>query len=209
MEVSSGKLRRMQKKIVLIYETRSIYFTGHGVLISPDGLILTVAHLFGDSTRIGFKVHAKCHGGKDMFDACIIKLERSLDLALLRIEATKCEFARAKIAQEVRIGQNVHMIISGDDDIFSYAGGIVAFERRLRKDIVRDEHITYIDKETTFVQVNGLHGKPGCSGAPVFDSSGHIVGIYSNYYMRMDLLVHIAHLKTFSQSFIQVCHSCQ
>ncbi|KAL6511279.1 hypothetical protein OROHE_020503 [Orobanche hederae] len=204
MEVSSGKLRRMEKKIVLIYDDQSTYCIGHGVLISPDGLILTAFHLFMSfSTSIGSKVLVKCKGGRGTkeFVAVIVQLDSKLDLALLQIEATNCKYAR--VAQEVRVGQGVHMIVSKDGNIFSYAGGNVAFERRPRKDIFHANDISFIAPETIFVQAHGLHGIPGCLGAPIFDSRGHIVGIYSTACVRMDLSVHVAHLKTFSQPFIQ------
>lgn len=215
MEISSGKLRRMQEKVVLIYDDTLLDSIGHGALINPNGLILTAYHLFrppdsssdssSDSSRyiIGSKVSVKWNGAMILGE--IIGLDKKLDLAILHINATGCKYA--KFAKEVRVGQDVHMIVSDDGDHFSYTGGTVAFERRQWKNINDIGKITYIDPETIFVQAHNLHGQPGCSGAPIFDMRGRIVGVFSSAYLRMDLLVHMEHLKKFSQPFIQVCHA--
>ncbi|KAL8096841.1 hypothetical protein AgCh_030073 [Apium graveolens] len=201
--VSSQKLRRLQKKIVVIYGDRNLkYGVGHGALISRNGLILTAFHLV-DKQPIGSNIHVKCDcgDGTKRMKAQILKVEAGLDLALLKVNGTNCEYAR--VGPEVRMGQNVEIVVSRDGDSFYYTRGIVAFERRPVSDICCREEINFINENTILVQVHGLHGLPGYSGAPIFDSQCRLIGIYSTGYMRMDMLVHREQFKTFCQPYIK------
>ncbi|KAK1352278.1 hypothetical protein POM88_053542 [Heracleum sosnowskyi] len=118
----------------------------------------------------------------------ILKLETELDLAMLQIKATNCEYAIN--ALEVCTGQGVDIIVSYDDDYFSYTCGIVAFERRPHEGICHPKKIKFIDEQTIFVQVHGLHGLLGHKGAPIFDSRCRIIWIYSYGFIIMNFLIH-------------------
>lgn len=205
MFLSLNELTKIEEKVVLIYNKKSSCI-GHGALIDSNGLILTASHLFDESTVIGYRVNVRVNGGRatQMYVARVVKLEWKWDIALLQIEVPN-KLKYAKFAKKVRVGQDLHMVVSSDGDILSYTSGTVAFERRPFGDIVHSKNIDYFDPETIFVQAHNLHGQPGCSGAPIFSSKGRIVGMYSSAYLKSDLLVHVEHLKTLSYSFIQVC----
>src|SRR5262249_45778132 len=62
--------------------------TGSGVIVSADGDIITNAHVIAGARTIRVKVSGMSQGQSSIFEAKLIGMDRILDLALLKIEAT-------------------------------------------------------------------------------------------------------------------------
>ncbi|CAL5340074.1 unnamed protein product [Camellia sinensis] len=72
---------------------------------------------------------------------------------------------------------------------------------RMVGDIIAKEDVELHDlhKKLNVIQVNNFHGMKGSSGAPIFDSHGRIIGIYSFILKNFDFGVHLTTLRKFCQ----------
>merc|ERR1719231_1244504 len=137
---------------------------GSGVILSPDGFVLTNAHVVGDAASVNL---ALTDGSS--IRAAVRGRDVATDLALLHAEAGGLPFAALGDSNELRVGQLVVAIGNplGFQSTVS-AGVVSALGRSLRaKDGKMIEGIVQTD-----VALN-----PGNSGGPLVDSSGRVVGI--------------------------------
>ena len=150
---------------------------GSGFIVSPDGYVLTNAHVVageeddgGDAALSEVTVTLI---DKREFKATVVGIDRRTDVALLKIDATKLPSVRIGKADEARVGEWVVAMGSpfGFDNTVT-AGIISAKARRLP-----DE--TYVPFIQTDVAIN-----PGNSGGPLFNLAGEVIGINSQIYSR-------------------------
>lgn len=138
---------------------------GSGVIISPDGFLLTNAHVVGDAMQVKLTLT----DGRSL-GASVRGRDVATDLALLRVDAdTTLPFASLGDSSALRVGQLVIAIGNplGFQSTVS-AGVVSALGRSLRaKDGMMIENIIQTD-----VALN-----PGNSGGPLMDSNGNVVGI--------------------------------
>lgn len=138
--------------------------TGSGIIITPDGYILTNHHVIEDATQIA--IHLT--DGK-VFDAKLIGSDSHTDLAVLRVLADSLPFAVLGNSSNLKAGQLVVAIGNplGFHNTVS-AGVISALGRTMRG--VSGRMIE--DVIQTDASLN-----PGNSGGPLVDSRGHVIGI--------------------------------
>ncbi|RAL45758.1 hypothetical protein DM860_009622 [Cuscuta australis] len=222
----AGFSKEFEKVIVTIHLNREdfVYFDGHGVLISDNGWIATVYHLFdsedpNSSFQVGSEVGIKWFDGESfkIYYAEIVLLVKQNDVALLRVVRSKGEedmpwnFNYANFADELpKLGQEVHMIATNDGVNFEYTCGMISFEGRKCGDVpprCRDL-IHFIGEDSPVIQVHNLHGIPGCSGVPVLNSEGEVVGLYSFGHARMAFLTPSTILKALCALHLKESGEC-
>lgn len=137
---------------------------GSGVLVAPDGYVLTNAHVVDGSSSI----EATFTDGR-RFDARVVGLDRPTDLALVRVSGSSLPYATMGTASALRQGQLVVAIGNPLGFQSTVSTGVVsATERGLRG---RDGRMI----ENLVQHTAPLN--PGNSGGPLVDFRGRLVGV--------------------------------
>ncbi|MDR2364490.1 MAG: DegQ family serine endoprotease [Zoogloeaceae bacterium] len=141
---------------------------GSGFIITPDGYILTNAHVVDSADEVKVRLNDRRE-----FSARIIGADRRTDVALIKIEATGLSAARLGNPEKLRVGEWVAAIGSPFGFENSVTAGIVSAKGR---SLPQENYVPFIQ---TDVAVN-----PGNSGGPLFNMQGEVVGINSQIYSR-------------------------
>ena len=135
---------------------------GSGVIISKDGYIATNQHVISNADRILVKFDDKRE-----FPAKVVGIDKSTDLALLKINANDLPFATLGDSDKLKVGEWVVAIGSPFGFGHSATAGIISGKgRRIGREIV------------PFIQTDAAIN-PGNSGGPLFNMDGDIIGINS------------------------------
>lgn len=141
---------------------------GSGFIVSADGVVLTNAHVVADADEVVVKLTDKRE-----FKAKVIGLDKTTDVAVLRIDAKNLPAVKIGNAQEARVGEWVLAIGSPFGFENSVTAGIISAKSRT----LPDEG--YVPFMQTDVAIN-----PGNSGGPLFNANGEVIGINSQIYSR-------------------------
>ena len=141
---------------------------GSGFIISPDGHILTNAHVVAEAGEVTVRLTDKRE-----FKARVVGMDKRTDVALLRIDGRNLPSVRVGNSAQVRVGEWVATIGSPFGFENSVTSGIVSAKAR----ILPDEN--FVPFLQTDVAIN-----PGNSGGPLFNLNGEVVGINSQIYSR-------------------------
>jgi serine protease Do len=139
---------------------------GSGFIVSPDGLILTNAHVVADASEVTVKLTDRRE-----FKAKVLGADPQTDIAVLKIDARSLPAVRLGKADSVRVGEWVVAIGSPYGFENTVTSGIVSAKARSLPDG------TYVPFIQTDVAVN-----PGNSGGPLFNMNGEVIGINSQIY---------------------------
>ena len=140
---------------------------GSGFIVSPQGYILTNAHVVDGAKEVDVKLTDRRE-----FVAKVVGVDKKSDVALLKIDADGLPTVRIGDPQAVKVGQWVVAMGSPFGFENSVTAGIVSAKSRS----LGDGYVPFIQ---TDVAVN-----PGNSGGPLFDLEGNVVGINSQIYSR-------------------------
>lgn len=135
---------------------------GTGCIISSDGQILTGWHVVEDAKTIDITTA----NGKTYKAKLIAKMPDKKDLAIIKIEP-KEELTTVSFgdSEEVKVGQKVLSI-----------GNPFGFSNTLTQGII--SRIDYVkNRFQTDAAIN-----PGCSGGPILNSTGEVIGISQSIY---------------------------
>jgi len=137
---------------------------GSGVLFTPDGYILTNAHVVRDAAALRVSMT-----DGTVHEADIIGVDVPTDLAVIRIDGRHAPYAELGDSSRLRVGQIAIAIGNPLGFASSVSAGVVsALGRSMRAQDGRlMENIIQSD-----VALN-----PGNSGGPLVDSRGRVVGI--------------------------------
>ena len=147
------------------FESRSL---GSGFIISPDGYILTNAHVVDAADEVLVKLTDKRE-----FKARVIGTDKRTDVALIKIDASGLPVVRMGDPAALRVGEWVLAIGSPFGFENSVTAGIVSAKGR---SLPQENLVPFIQ---TDVAIN-----PGNSGGPLFNMKGEVVGINSQIYSR-------------------------
>jgi serine protease Do len=142
---------------------------GSGFIISPDGLVLTNAHVAEDS---GGSVTMILANGQEVMADVVGYAQGDLDIAALKIRNAKnLPFLRFAAPNSVKVGQSVYAIGTPLDTRFhnTFTYGVVSR-------IHPQEGLIQHDAAT-----NG-----GNSGGPLLNSDGQVIGINSGIYSETE-----------------------
>lgn len=143
--------------------------TGSGIIVDPDGYIVTNAHVVNDATRIDV---ALMDGGRDALDhlrhlaAKVIGIDTETDLAVLKVEATNLPTLQFLDSDTLQQGQLVVALGSPLGLENSFTVGFVSAPVR---HLGTGKGISYVQTDTPI--------NPGNSGGPLLDVQGRIAGI--------------------------------
>lgn len=141
---------------------------GSGFIVSPDGLVLTNAHVVKGASDVTVKLTDRRE-----FRAKVLGADPKTDVAVLKIDAKDLPTVRLGSTRDLQVGEWVLAIGSPFGFENSVTAGVVSAKGRSLPD---DSLVPFIQ---TDVAVN-----PGNSGGPLFNARGEVVGINSQIYSR-------------------------
>src|SRR5450755_3875139 len=144
---------------------------GSGFIVSPDGYVLTNAHVVADASEVTVKLTDRRE-----FAAKVIGADKRSDVALIKIAATGLPYVHFGDPSQVRPGQWAIAIGSPFGFENSVTAGVVSAIGRTLPD---DSGSSYVPFIQTDAAVN-----PGNSGGPLFNLDGQVIGINSQIYSR-------------------------
>lgn len=136
---------------------------GSGVIIHPDGKILTCHHVVDKMNTIRVKVGT----GKTLYHAKLIWALPEKDLAILKIKPKK-RLKAISFSKRAEIGESVFAIGNPFGFDYTLTTGVISGKNR---NISTEEH------EYNVVLQTDTALNPGNSGGPLFNSKGKVIGI--------------------------------
>jgi serine protease Do len=141
---------------------------GSGFIVSPEGYILTNAHVVESASEILVRL-----ADKREFAARVVGSDKRTDVALIKIEAAGLPKVTLGDPSRLKVGEWVVAIGSPFGFEQTVTAGIVSAKGR---SLPQENLVPFIQ---TDVAIN-----PGNSGGPLFNMKGEVVGINSQIYSR-------------------------
>jgi serine protease Do len=141
---------------------------GSGFIVSPDGVILTNAHVVADADEVTVKLTDRRE-----FKAKVVGIDKQTDVAVLRIDAKDLPTVKIGDPARARVGEWVVAIGSPFGFENTVTAGIISAKSRTLPD---DGYVPFMQ---TDVAVN-----PGNSGGPLINASGEVIGINSQIFSQ-------------------------
>jgi serine protease Do len=153
---------------------------GAGVIWPGDGLVLTNHHVISGRRRRG-NIRVGLHDGRTL-DADVVKGDRSLDLALLRLEGDHGDLPAAPVGDSdaLRVGELVYAIGHPWGSVGAVSAGIVGGVGELRGP-GRGSSARYVRSDVALA--------PGNSGGPLLNARGEVVAINAMIFGLMALSI--------------------
>ncbi|MEP7244368.1 MAG: trypsin-like peptidase domain-containing protein, partial [Gammaproteobacteria bacterium] len=145
--------------------------SGSGFIVTPDGYILTNAHVVADADQVTVKLNDRRE-----FAAKVVGVDQRTDVAVIKIEGKNLPTVRIGDPAKLRPGEWVLAIGSPFGFENSATAGIVSATSRSLPGEGSSNYVPFIQ---TDVAVN-----PGNSGGPLFNLQGEVVGINSQIFSR-------------------------
>ncbi|MFM0366966.1 trypsin-like peptidase domain-containing protein [Paraburkholderia sediminicola] len=143
---------------------------GSGFIVSPDGLILTTAHVVDQADEVTVRLTDRRE-----FKAKVLAVDAQSDVAVIQIDATQLPTVKFGDSSRVRVGEQVLAIGSPDSFRNTVTAGIVSATSRTLPD---GSNFPFFQ---TDVSVNADN-----SGGPLFNRAGEVVGIDVQVYADSD-----------------------
>ncbi len=141
---------------------------GSGFIISPNGYLLTCAHVVEGAAEIVVRL-----ADRREYRARLVGSDRRSDVALLKIDAENLRAVTIGDPVRLRVGDWVLAIGAPFGFDSSATSGIVSAKGR---SLPSENYVSFLQ---TDVAIN-----PGNSGGPLFNLKGEVVGINSQIYSR-------------------------
>ena len=155
-------------------QTSSSAVSGSGFVITDDGYILTNYHVIETAYQNNYAVNVITHDGT-RYDATIVGIEASNDIAVLKIDATGLTPATLGNSDSLAVGDDVCAVGNplGELEFTSTFGHVSALDRL----ITTEEGGSAINMFQIDAAVNS-----GNSGGPVYNTRGEVIGIVTAKY---------------------------
>jgi serine protease Do len=141
---------------------------GSGFIVSPDGYIVTNAHVVDGATEVVVKLTDRRE-----FTAKVVGTDKRTDIALVKIEAKDLPALAFATKPAVKRGEWVIAI-----------GSPFGFENSVSAGVVSGVHRALPDGQMVpFIQTD-VAVNPGNSGGPLFNAAGQVVGVNAQIYSR-------------------------
>ncbi|TXF96931.1 Do family serine endopeptidase [Massilia arenae] len=142
-----------------------VFGAGSGFIVSPDGVILTNAHVVQGADEVTVKLQDRRE-----FRAKVLGADPRTDVAVLKIDAKGLPVAPLGKSQSLLVGEWVLAI-----------GSPFGLESTVTAGVVSATGRTISDAAVPFIQTD-VAVNPGNSGGPLFNTRGEVVGINSQIY---------------------------
>ena len=140
---------------------------GSGFIISPDGVIMTNAHVVNGASEVTVRLTDRRE-----YTAKVVGVDPKSDIAILRIGAKDLPTVKLGDSRTLKVGEWVLAI-----------GAPFGFENSATAGIVSAKGRTLESGYVPFIQTD-VPINPGNSGGPLFNMRGEVVGINSQIYSR-------------------------
>ncbi|CAD6561169.1 hypothetical protein LMG27952_07376 [Paraburkholderia hiiakae] len=139
---------------------------GSGFIVSPDGVVLTTAHVVDNAEQVTVRLTDKRE-----FKAEVVAVDPQSDVAVLQIDAHDLPFVKLADTAKVHAGEPVLSIGSPDSYQNTVTTGILSATSRTLPD----------GKPFPFLQTD-VAVNPDNSGGPIFNRAGEVIGIDVQIY---------------------------
>jgi periplasmic serine protease, Do/DeqQ family len=151
---------------------REVSGYGSGVIISPDGYIVTNNHVIEDADNIEVKLN-----DNRIFKVEVVGRDQSTDIALLKIKADNLSYLKYGDSEKLKVGEWVLAVGNPFNLTSTVTAGIVSAKGRNLQLINSSYGIeSYIQTDAAL--------NPGNSGGALVDTKGQLVGITSAILSR-------------------------
>ncbi len=149
--------------------------TGSGVILSPEGFIITNAHVVQGARKVQVRLsyatpskesEKKAPPHRDLMEAKVVGIDREADLALIKIDQIGLDAVALGNSDALRQGQIVLAVGNPLGLENSVSMGVISSAGR---QIKTDDPMSYIQTDASI--------NPGNSGGPLIDTEGRVVGI--------------------------------
>jgi serine protease Do len=141
---------------------------GSGFILSPDGVILTNAHVVDDADEVSVKLTDRRE-----FTAKVLGVDKTTDIAVIKIPANGLPYVKIGDSKATKVGEWVVAIGQPFGFENSVTSGIVSAKSR---SLPGDSYVPFIQTDAA---VN-----PGNSGGPLFNLKGEVIGVNSQIFSR-------------------------
>lgn len=145
---------------------------GSGIIVSPDGHILTNNHVIANAERLTVKL-----SDQRELPAAILGTDPASDLAVLKVDASSLPVARFADSDALHVGEWVLAVGSPFGFDNTVTAGIVSAKGRVGLAAQTDE------RYEEFIQTDAAIN-PGNSGGPLVNLEGRVVGISNQIATR-------------------------
>lgn len=147
-----------------LFDRKSTSSTGSGVIISPDGYLVTNSHVIGDAQNITVTLHDNRE-----FTAEVVGNDPSTDICLLKLEEQNLPFLLIGNSDSLHVGEWVIAIGNPYKLQSTVTAGIVSAKAR---------NINVFDNKSieSFIQTDAAVN-PGNSGGALVNTIGELIGI--------------------------------
>ncbi len=147
---------------------------GSGVIVDPNGYILTNAHVVEGADRIRVQLPSDAPGDQP-HDAKVIGTDRETDLAVIKVETKRP-------LQAAKLGNSDSMVVG---DWVLAIGSPFGLQQTVTAGIVSAKGRNIIPRRQfqTFIQTDAAIN-PGNSGGPLVNMKGEVIGINTAIYTQ-------------------------
>ena len=162
----SDFFRQFQQQMPQQRQSTPMHGLGSGFIVSPDGIILTNAHVVAGADEVTVKLIDKRE-----YKARVLGVDKATDVAVLKIDAHNLPVVKLGDASKDKVGEWAVAIGAPFGFENTATAGIISAKSRSLPD---QGYVQFIQ---TDVPVN-----PGNSGGPLFNLNGEVIGINSQIY---------------------------